>query len=532
MKGLERMNNSELKTILSKNPELQKDLFIRAFLITDQKITNLNEFPFYGNWKIEEHAGYYFLGHELTGVHVYEDEQQRVFFLMGHAYNPFTMEYEENKILSYLAEAYGTENYLERIHELTGVFVYGSVVDGKIEYLVDPAGIQSACYGKVGDHFYISSHAQLIGDLCNLEMDPFVQELIQYKWYGRIMGPYLPADLTPFTEVKRIVPSIWFAYKTQVEHHRYWPVKEIVFAESEDDYDKVVKEAADILKNNMQLISKKWNHPWISLTGGIDSNTTFAAGNGVYDRFETFSYISAEKEVPDAAAAKTISEHFHVPHHEFQIPDHNDEIKNYDSILAILRHNNGYVAELKENEARKRMYLRQHAQCDVEVKSWVSETIRAYWYKYFGRKTMPKLSPKLFRNLYKIFTVNRVLAHKVDKIFEKYIEEFEYRNIPQSYPAADMHYNEIGWGSWGSINISEMKYCFDITFIYNNRKFFDLMFRVPLEKRISDQHHLDMKKYLNPELYGMNIRVKNLKETNFRAFALNVIFTINSILPF
>jgi hypothetical protein len=41
-----------------------------------------------------------------------------------------------------------------------------------------------------------------------------------------------------------------------------------------------------------------------------------------------------------------------------------------------------------------------------------------------------------------------------------------------------------------------------------------------------------MKKYLNPELYAMGIRVVNMKETKFRAFALNVIFTINSWLPF
>ena len=77
-----------------------------------------------------------------------------------------------------------------------------------------------------------------------------------------------------------------------------------------------------------------------------------------------------------------------------------------------------------------------------------------------------------------------------------------------------------------------MKYCFDITIAYNNRCFLDLLFRVPLDKRISDEHHLDMKKYLNKELYDMNIRVVNMKETDFRAFALNVIFSINSILPF
>lgn len=58
------------------------------------------------------------------------------------------------------------------------------------------------------------------------------------------------------------------------------------------------------------------------------------------------------------------------------------------------------------------------------------------------------------------------------------------------------------------------------------------MFGVPLEKRISDQHHPDIKKVLNRELYDMNIRVVNMHETDFREFALNVIFTINSFIQF
>lgn len=526
------MEKDMLQKLLTENKELQKDLFVRGFLITDRKNLNINEFPFYGNWKMEYHGEYCFLGHELTGMHIYEDRDGNVFFIMGHAYNPFIMEYRESEILTYMANAYGTEKYLSKVNELTGVFVYGSIVDGKLEFVVDPSGMQSACYGKIGETFYVSSHSQLIGDLCNLKMDDFVKELVSYKWYGRVMGPYLPADLTPFKEVKRIVPSIWYTYEMCVKHTRFWLLEDISIAENKDEYQQIIESAADILKNNMKLVSMKWEKPWISMTGGIDSNTTFAAANGEYDKFETFSYISAEKEVPDAEAAKTIAEHFGLKHHEFQIPDSNNELEKFESILAILRHNNGYVADLKENEARKRMYLKKYAMCDVEVKSWVSETIRAYWYKHYGRKTMPKLSAKLYRNLYKIFIADRALARKVDKIFEEYLEKYEYRKISDSYPAADVHYNEVTWGSWGGLNISEMKYCFDLTFIYNNRIFLDLLFRVPLEKRISDQHHLDMKKYLNKELYDMNIRVVNMKETKFRAFALNVIFTINSILPF
>ena len=526
------MNNNDFIALLAKYPYLKEDLFIRGFLLTDKKQTNTNDFPFYGNWKEEEHCGYYFMAHKLAGMNIIEQDGS-AFFILGHAYNPFTMEIDEKIILKRIADAYGTDDYIDRINEITGVFVYGSIVNSTVEYFVDPSGMQSACYGIVDGNFYLSSHPQLIGDICDLEMDSFVKELIAYKWYGRVMGPYLPADLSPFAEVKRIVPSIQYWYKDKkITHKRFWYLTENKIADDSDEYNKVIEQAGDILRNNMTLIAKKWQHPWISLTGGIDSNTTFAAANGNYDKFETFSYISAEKEIQDAAAAKKISERFGVTWHEYKIPDSNDAIKDFEARRELFRHNSGFIKELYDNEMRKKLYLRDNAKCDVEVKSWVSETIRAYWYKHYGRKEFPPLSPKLFRNLYKIFISNRSLAHQIDRIFAQYIKDFEYDKIPETYPPADMHYNEVTWGSWGGANISEMKYCFDITFAYNNRKFLDLMFRAPLEKRISDQHHLDVKKYLNKELFDMNIRVVNLKETDNRARALNVIFSVNSFLPF
>ena len=526
------MNNTQFIEMLERNPQLKQDLFIRGFLITNREHLNLEDFPFYGNWREKACGGWHFLAHRLTGFHLHESGNGKVFFLMGHAYDPFAMEYEEDKILRRIARAYGTEDYMERIHDLTGVFVLGCIADGVLQFLVDPSGMQSAACAEVGDHFYLTSHPQLVGDLCGLEMDPFVKELTRYKWYGRVMGPYLPADLTSFAEVKRVVPSIGYRYDGALSHKRFWPLEDQAPAVTPEAYNGVIEEAADILKKNMQLVAEKWEKPWISLTGGIDSNTTFAAANGIYDRFSSFSYISAEKEVPDAEAAKEIAAKFGVSHNEYHIPADNGEMELFEEKRELFRHNNGYIAELYDNEARKKFFLRENAQCDVEVKSWVSETIRGYWYKHYGRTSMPKLSGKLYRNLYKIFLENRVLARKIDRIFDEYIEKYEYRRIPASYPPADMHYNEVTWGSWGGLNITEMKYCFDITFIYNNRRFLDLLFRVPLEKRISDQHHLDMKRYLNPELYAMGIRVVNMKETKFRAFALNVIFTINSWLPF
>lgn len=524
------MNQSEFIQMLDANPSLKEDLFIRGFLISSKKISDLESFPFYGNWCEHNLGEYYFYAHKLTNIYFYEQSKSQINFLIGHAYNPYTMDFNEDKILENLSKYDDNDSYIDKINELTGIFLLGKIQGNKISFVLDAAGIQSCFYMHQRQDFYITSHAQLLGDILNLSMSPFVKELISYKWYKRILGPYLPADLGPFDNVFRVIPNNLYAFQETVSHKRFWPSSENIDVDNKD-YEKIIKAAGDALRNSMNLVVKKWEKPWISLTGGIDSNTSFAAAIDNYDKFETFSYLSAEKETIDVEAAKKISKKFNVKHHIFEIPASNEDVPLFKQRLELFYHNSAYIAELYDNEARKKMYLRDNAKCDCEVKSWVSESIRAYWYKYLNRTKFPKLSGKLYRNLYKIFISNRSLAHKIDNLYEDYIHKYEYDKIPEGYCPADMYYHEIGWGSWGSLNITEMKYCFDITIIYNNRKLLELLFRVPLEKRIADTHHIDIKKYLNKDLYNMGIRIKNMKETKFRANCLNAIFTINQKLP-
>lgn len=528
---MSKMN--EIKQILKDHEDLRRYLFIRGFLITNAEDIPTEEYPMYGAWKKTELGdGYALYAHPLTTTATYT-ENGRCYFFAGHAYNPFTMQHEEEQVLRDLAAVYGTDRYLDALDEVTGVYVYGVLDHGRLEYMVDASGMQSAVYGILNERMYISSHAQLIGDLCGLTMGELPRRYVDYKWYYRVMGPYLPADITVFDEVKRIVPNIAYTYEEgTVKHERFYPRKNVTAATSDEEYQEVIRAGADILRRNMELIARKWPGASISLTGGIDSNTTFAAANGRYDRFKTFSYISAEKEIRDAEAAKTVSERFGVEWTCYNIPETADDIPLYREYIAILEHNNGYMAKRRDNENRKRVYLMQNLEADVEVKSWVSETIRGYWYKHYGRTRMPKLSPKLYRNLYKIFLGDRSLAHVTDRLFKEYLEKYEYYSIPDGFPPADIHFWEVCWGSWGGVSISEMKSYADVVIPYNNRRFLELMFRVPLKKRISDEHHLDMKKELNPELYDMHIRVVNMHETANRARALNVIFTINSWLPF
>lgn len=527
-------NSKLMQQKLDVHQELQHLLFRRGFLISKKELTNMDLFPFYRNWNEQFVEGWHFYTHKNTNCYIVKGTKCTM-WLIGHCYNPFTMEWDEKKQLTFIAETFGTEKFQECINELTGNFLIGTVVDGEISFQSDAAGMQTSFYSTYNrDDLLITSHFQLISDLRGCEHTSFVKELIRYKWYHRVMGPYMPGDITPYEQTKRVVPNILYSYsfETGVIHNRFYPLKDLDMIVKESEYQTVISTAAEILKNNAKLITQKWSRPAISLTGGIDSGTTFASANGLYDKFETFSYQSAPKEVPDVVSAKKIAERFRTRHTIYQIPNEDNDISNFEVKAAILRHNDGYIAPLYPNEVRKRCYLEEHCNIEVEVKSWVSETIRAYWHKHFDRETLPTLSPKLYRNLYKIFLGNRSLAHKIDAIFADYIETYDYKIIPETFLSADMFRWEVTNSSWGGLNISDMRYCFEITIPYNNRKLLDLLLRVPLEKRISDQHHLDIKKLLNEDMYNMNIVVQNKEQTRTRARLLNIIFSLNMWSPF
>jgi len=231
--------------------------------------------------------------------------------------------------------------------------------------------------------------------------------------------------------------------------------------------------------------------------------------------------------------AEKIATAFNVEHKKYVIPESNDAIPDFEIYEAIFEHNDGDIGSLDDGDTRKKIYLLDKDICDVEVKSWISETIRAYAYKYFGRTKFPKsLKPRNYTSLYKIFLGNRKLCKETDKYFDEYIKNTQIKEHMFNYDETDFFIWEMEHGGKCGLNIGVMKSDFDITIPYNNRALLDTLLRVPLEKRISDEHHLDMKKLLNKELFDMNIRVVNLNETEKRKKAINLYYTINSHLPY
>ena len=134
-----------LKQQLNTKPNLQKHLFERGYLITDDDYSGaLHDYPFYGNWKEYVFGDYRFYVYQTVSA-FFQQIGNRTFFLIGHAYNPYTMEPDENKLLQYIGKAYGTDAYFERLDELTGLFIFGSVCGKCIEFTVDASGMQYGC---------------------------------------------------------------------------------------------------------------------------------------------------------------------------------------------------------------------------------------------------------------------------------------------------------------------------------------------------------------------------------------------------
>ncbi len=522
-----------MENLLKDKPHIQKHLYEKGYLITTFKNIKPDVYPFYSNWNKQSVGSYDFWFHKGTKLFLYTKDEL-TFFLIGHSYNPFSAEIDENKILESICFAYGTDRYYDLISELNGIFILGAITNSGIEFMLDASGMQYGCYGVVDDDLFITSHMRLVGDLCDVKTDPYVEKLTGYRWFKYMTGNYLPGDLTCYKEIKRIVPNTCVKYNgNQFDIERFYPKTQIEMCKTEEEYNEVITQAAEILKNIMKLIPLKWERPSLSLTGGIDSNTAFAAANGEYDKYETFSYVSMHREIIDSKKAKEISDAFGVKHTEILVEDSNDDFEGFNIYKEVFKRNGGNLGTLKDNDARKKIKLIHSDFCDVEVKSWVSEIIRAYMYKYFGLKKMPKnLSARNYTSFYKIFLLNRKLVWQTDKHFAHYIKKYKVKESMLGRDESDFIKWEVMLGGKGGLDIGVMRSCFDIDIPYNNRKLMELLLRIPLEHRISDKHHLDIKKKLNEQLYNMNIRVVNENQGENRSKLIGLYWKFNSILPF
>lgn len=524
------MNQSEMEELLRNCPRMREKLYARGFLLTNADI-NGNKHPFYGLWHKETVCDATLLISPQQSWYICHKGRYTM-ILIGHAYDPFAMQSDEQEILNDLCSFVHSKEdlYWEKVNRLTGIFTLCWFDEKGLIVVGDATGMQTTFYTSQDECYYVSSHAALIGELLSLQWDPYIKRLVNYRFF-KLLGNSLPGDLTQFNNVKRLVPNHYIMYENRSwRHHRfYWP------ATVDKDYGEIVEECADIIHKNLKLITEKWTRPAISVTGGCDSKTTLACANGLYNCFTYFSYISSEAEKVDALAAHSICDRLKIDHHIYEIPEQDSNLENIEETQKILRWNSGDIKNSNANDVRKRNYFADKNDFDIEVKSWASEVGRAYYSKRFnGRKKFgAKPTPRACTTLYKFFFHNRRLVKDTDAVFADYLENFFEQAAKNPIPWQEQFFWEFRVPSWNGIVITgEHRYSFDITIPYNNRKLLELLVSAPIDDRIEDHVYAEIRKRMNPAIDATGIAVTNLKHTKNRARAENLYYILHTKIPF
>ena len=526
------MDKAGIQCIVENDRALRRQLFARGFVFTDMNI-DTKEYPFYDEWQIQYIDTYLLL--VSPNQHAYVISRGTITaILIGHAYNPFLMIHDENIILDNLLNVYSKQvfeindnAFWHNINELTGVFTL-ILLDGNDTYVIgDASGMQTAFYTVQRDKIVVSSHTNLIGDLLDLTWDPYVKHLVSYRFF-KLLGNALPGDITQFKEVRRLIPNHYLRIHTGTvaEMRFYWPHKLCKSNKS------IVDEVADLLHENIGLISKKWTKPAISLTGGCDSKTTLACANGLYNQFRYFSYVSSEAEKVDADAASGICKELGLPHKTYTIPE---SMEGSENIAEILNWNTGNIRYSHPEDVRKRMFFANTEDFDVEVKSWASEIGRAYYSKRFNGRTDfgGKPTSRKCTTLYKFFLNDRKLVKQTDDIFDEYLQRFFQQAKDDPIEWQEQFFWEFRVPSWNGLVITgEHRYSFDITIPYNNRRILELLLSASIKDRINDMIYKGIRALMNPSIDDTGISISNLKHTNNRAKLENIYYIVHTKLPF
>lgn len=519
------MNNMAIgiEEVLEKNTLYRDYLFCRGYLVTDNNNLNFNIYPFYGNWNVMKVEKYQIITHNKQNCYKYKHNNITM-VLIGHAYDPFEMISSEYEILVKLCESYndGVEEFHQKLSDVTGCFALFIIQSGKLHAYQDACGMKTIYYGKVNSNLYLTSHCQLVADICNLSMNKNIEKMLNAKFYT-IGNPQLCGIDSPYSEIKLLTANTYLDCR-DMAIHRFYPLEDI------KPYDtNTLSNIEQALQNSMELCSQKWNCR-ISMTGGVDSKMTFAAANGIYGKFEYFSFISNVNEGKDAKAAHEICEAFNLKHDVLDTSDDKYLVLDYEIIQKLLNHNLGYIFKcFNESECRKIITLIGYMDNKVEIKSHVSEVGRAFYYKKTGKKSFKRPLPvRSMSNFAKRNMFNRGLLHKMDKSFEEFIKVSNYRSIPQTFDETDMFYWENRMPAWAALVKQSFDISHETTIIYNNRRILEMFLRFPIEARIADKYQLQIVKDMNSKLYNLNISIDNAMKGKRRVYIERIFYELNS----
>ncbi len=499
-----------LREQLDRKSEYRKFLYRRGYLITNRSDIDIASYPFYGNWDIKPIT-------DKLNLYVHKEQHSYIqtadgvtALLVGHAYNPFSMDISEDSLLLDCIASYkkSLNDFFDKVSELTGIHLIAIFCEDKAFFVQDCSGMQMCCYGKCNDNTYITSNCSIVEDIDAPTKNKFATDLLKSKSYKH-GSKYLPGDITLYENFSRLGPNLYLKMNdNSFEIERFYPVTSHI--ELDETQIDVAQSIAKLVKTNVELCAKKWKKPAISLSGGVDSRTTLSSATDVYEKFYYYSFESKPQESKDAEAAHNICHELSLPHTIYKIPETISNDDDFELFKQIVTRNCSNISTPKDNEIRKYIYLSTLNDFEVELKSWASEIGRAFWERRYGIKLPKKLTSRHLSIFQTRFFAEPLLLKKSDKAYKAFMEKSKFVYPMFNYENTDIFYWEYRFGSWGTIvTTGQNIFNFEVTMPMNNRKIMDMFLWYPHNFRKSDGVNKEIIKTNNPKLLEVGNRIHN-----------------------
>ena len=133
------MKNNEaiikIQNILEKHPEYKRKLFVRGYIVSNDKYGSINEFPFYSNWNEFVFGDFNIRVHKDQHIYYYGNENKSL-ILIGNCVNPFSLVYDESKIVKkiFCDKEITAEIFADKIEIRKGGQKREIILDGSCNY--------------------------------------------------------------------------------------------------------------------------------------------------------------------------------------------------------------------------------------------------------------------------------------------------------------------------------------------------------------------------------------------------------------
>jgi hypothetical protein len=383
--------------------------------------------------------------------------------LIGLAIDTGNPLFLEQQIVNEIARR--CDHWLDYLDRLGGRFVIARVENGDLRVVQDATAMRSLFY-QISGPAVVASHASLLAKIVHAQQNADFGSYLCRTRFTAWSERYLPGHMTPWDGIHPMTANMSLLLHVR-QLTRVWPRGPLQLRDPSSAAEDVLR----LMRAQADNLFRRGRPVAVSLTEGLDSNTTLWAIRQWWPKTEFFTYFGQSYMKPDKEGAQAIARELRLSHRLIEIAENLEP-----DLLSSLRinhfgqHKHGLVPA----------YLTTFSQKTIHIRSNVAEVGRAFYRTSHPRPEQG--SDELLASFWK----NDFQRKLTTREFAKWTVATDFWTAAETIDYADLFYWEHRLSCWHAGVVLESDIAFDTVSLFNCRTLLEAMLSVPLDDRLAD----------------------------------------------